>query len=394
MTGAIGVLDPLATTIRVAGLAALAGGVAVAIAVVFRWYARDRVPQGVTLLAGLGLVAIYLNTTVALGQAIGGSVGLLELDAALMNTIAFAAAAGAAIVGRRVGDRTAVEIGAISGARELDVEVGRLVQTVGRVTAVTLPEADDIEAIEGYDPVPDSTVSALAGKTLLFPRNLTVDALQTRLIDRLKADYGVGHVGLELDEHGRVGYLSLGSRAAGLGPTLAPGTAATAVWADPPNAATSGDTVQVWTTPVGAAPRRVATGELRAAVGDVVTLALDAPDAAELDPTLRYRLLTLPAEARPEREFAGLLRAADETMGVITVAAGSAVEGRSVGDVEPTIVAIRGDDGSIEAIPPRGRQLGVGDVIYAIARPEVLRRLEGDATAPEAEPSSDPARTP
>lgn len=394
MTAAIGVLDPLATAIRVAGLAALAGGVVIAIAVVFRWYARDRVPQGVTLLAGLGIVAVYLNTTVALGQVIGGSVGLLELDAALINTIAFAVAAGAAIVGRRVGDRTAVEIGAISGARELDVEVGRLVQTVGRVTAVTLPEAEDIEAIEGYDPVPDSTVDALAGKTLLFPRNLTVDALQTRLIDRLKADYGVGHVGVELDEHGRVDYLSLGSRAAGLGPTLPPGTAATAVWADPPNAATSGDTVQVWTTPVGAAPRRVATGELRAAVGDVVTLALDAPDATGLDPTLRYRLLTLPAESRPEREFAGLLRAADETMGVITVGVGSAVVGRSVGDVEPTIVAIRGDDGSIEAIPPRGRQLAVGDVVYAIARPEVLRRLEVDAAAPEAEPSSDPARTP
>lgn len=381
-------VDVVRATARVVGLALLAGGVSTAASAAFRWYAKDRIPTGLAVLGGLGIVAVYLNTTVALGQVIGGRAGLLDLELALLNTATLAVATLATLAGRRLGDRALTEAGVVSGVREVDAEVSRLVRTVGRVTPVTLPEADDIEDIDGYDPVPPGTKATLAGKTLIFPRNLTVEELRGRVIARLKEDHGVGHVGLRLDEAGEVSFLALGSRASGIGPTLAPGTAATALVADPAYAATSGDAVQLWTEDADGAAERVATAELRASAGDVVTVALDEAEALGLDSGRRYRLVTQPSEARPEREFAGLLRSADETMGVIEVEASSPLEGTAIADLEVTVFAVRADDGSITTVPPRDRRLGAGDTVYAIDRPEALREVEALAEAPEAQPSS------
>jgi hypothetical protein len=134
-----------------------------------------------------------------------------------------------------------------------------------------------------------------------------------------------------------------------------------------------------------AGPERVATGELRAATGDVVTLALDEVDAEAIDPRERYRLVTLPSEPRADREFASLLRRADETMGVVGLPAGSPLVGSTTGDLAVSVVAIRPDGGTVVAIPRRDRTLAAGDTVYAIARPEALRRLEASAAPPEPE---------
>jgi hypothetical protein len=96
--------------------------------------------------------------------------------------------------------------------------------------------------------------------------------------------------------------------------------------------------------------QRVTTGELRGTAGDVVTLAVDAADAAILADDERYRLATLPVEPRSDREFASLLRAAAETMGVVTLAPGSDLVDTPVGAVDAAVVAVRDDD-VVEPIP-------------------------------------------
>ena len=389
-----------ASAVQVVGLAVASAIVAGLAAVGYRLYTRARISEGLAVVAGLAVVTVYLNTDAALGQVIGGGVGLLDPDVVGRNVVTFVVAAAAAAVGGRVGDRLAAQLGVVSGARELDVELSRLVRSVGRVITVTLPEsADEIEDVEGYDPVAPESKQALAGKTLVFPRGLTVAALRDRFADRLKEDYGVGHVDVDLAADGSVEYLAVGSRAAGIGPTLVPGTAAIAIRADPPYSAASGDGVQVWTP--GPGPSRVATGELRAAVDDVVTLSLDEVDAESLDPARRYRLVTLPEEPRPDREFASLLRRADETMSAIRIPAGSPLDGGTVGGTGVSVVAVQPEDGTVEAMPRRDREVAAGDVLYVVARPEALRRLEaaaaavevdrtpvaGDEESPEPEPS-------
>lgn len=372
----------LADVVQVAGLSLSAGALSAGIALVFRWYAREEMAAGVAALVGVSVVALYFNTTAAFTQVVQGDTELLTVRAALTNTATLVLAAGTAVVGARVGDRVATDVFAAAGARELDTDVGQLVRAVGRVLAVELPDdPDDIDDMEHYDPVTAETKRQLAGKTLVFPRRLTVEELRARLVDRLRTDYGVGAVDVDLTEAGEIEYLALGSRMAGIGPSLPPGSAAIAVRADPAFAASPGDRVQVWRPPSGeeGAFERVTTAEVRGTAGDVVTLAADETDVESLSPEESYRLVTLPDGRRPDREFAALLRAAEETMGVVTLAPGSALVGAPVGALDVSIVAVRPAEGSVEPLPPRSRVLASGDTVYAVARPDAIRRLEAGA---------------
>lgn len=370
------VLDAL----RILVLVSIAGVVAVLVGVVYRWFANMRVPDGLSMLVALSVVALYLNTAGALGDVIGGQDDLLALEAAIFNVVTFIVAALAASAGGRLGDRIGDNLFAMSGGVTVDRDVSRLIRSVGRVTTVELPE--EIEDMDGYDPVDQSVRDKLAGHRLSFPRGLTVEELRSRLVERLKTDYGVGHVDVDLAADGTVEYMALGGHESGIGPTLPPGSAAVAVRADPANRASPGDTVQLWTMgdPTGdAGPSHVLNAELRGAVGDVVTLATDEAEAVELDTERRYRLVTLPVGPRIDREFASQLRAAEETTGVATIAEGSPLAGATVGALDLAVVGVRTPDGGLEAIPPRTRVLSAGETVYAIARPDRLRKLEGAA---------------
>lgn len=396
--------DPtlLSALTRVLGLAALAAMLAALAAVLYRWYTREEIPAWLATLVGASGVALYLNAVGLFQQAVGSDpAAVFDPTVVLVNAASIGAAVVVSPAGRAVGDRLVQSAFAIAGSRQLDTEVSRLVSNVGRVRPVELPEeADDVGDIEGYEPVPAATKAELAGKTLLVPRHLRGDALRDRVVARIKEDYGVGYVDLELDDRGTVARLSLGRRVAGLGTTLAPGFAAVAVRADPGAGASAGDAVQLWrrvdpsaadgtddeTDPAREAgsttgtAEHVASGELRASTGDVATVILDEADAAALDPAATYRLLTLPADPGAEREFTSLLRAADETMDVVAVEAGSDLDGATLGSVDATVAAVRSGDGSIEAIPPRSRVLAAGDALYLVARPERLRKIAARAS--------------
>ncbi|MFB6134756.1 MAG: potassium transporter TrkA [Halanaeroarchaeum sp.] len=365
-------------TLRVLGLATLAGVVSAVAALAFRWYVRSRIPMGVAVLVGTAAVAIYLNTEGALSQVAAGETELLSLEAVIFNTLAFALAVAIAAATRSVGDRLATTVTAVAGDRPLDADVGQLVRTVGRLVSVTLP--DGIEDIPGYDPVEDDVKASLADKTLLFPRGVSVGELETRLRTRITDDYEVGYVDVEVESDGSVEHLALGRRRAGLGPTLVPGTAAVAVAADPPNAASPGDVVQLWDPEEG--ERAVSGAEVRSALDDVVTLALDEADARRVAGG-RYRLLTLPARPAVEREFAGLLGAAEETMGVVTVHEGSDLDGVRVGDVEGTVVALAPHSGPIEPVPDVGRTFADGERVYLVGTPAAIRRAEAAGSPPD-----------
>ena len=355
-----------------------AAGAAALVAMTYRWYVRERVPSGLGILFGLSVVAIYLGTTGALGAVISGEEAVLRSSSVLPNLAAFGIGAVGSNAGTRVGDRIGTDLFVATGTRAVDADVSEIVQTVGRVTSVRLPE--EIDDIVGYDPIPDETKETLSGRRFLFPRRLRKDELRERLVARLRADYGVGHVDVEIGDDGSVDYIAVGSRAAGIGPTLGPTTNAVAIRADPANAASAGDRVQVWRRE----PReRLLTGELRGVSGDVVTVAVDAEDTDALNPGERYKLVTLPVQERPDREFTSLLRAADETMGTATVEAGSELDGTTVDDLGVTVAAITRTDAAPVTIPSLDRVLSAGDVLYAIAKPDALRRLEQAAAAPE-----------
>lgn len=371
--------QPRQAAVTLVSFAVISVIVAGAGAVAYRWYFRTEIPEGVAILLGVSVVALYLNTT-SLGVIVSGaSPELLTVEAVLFNIVALGLAAAMAPAGRYVGDRLATDVFVLSGATHIDGELSRVVQTVGRFSAVTLPEAAEIEDMDTYEPVSAEKKAEVGEKTLLFPRRLTVEELRDRLVSRIKQDYGIGYVDVDLADDGSVEYLAVGSRAAGVGPTLAPGTVAVAVAADPPNNATAGDVVQVWRTEPE--PERVTTGELRGVADDVATVAVDEADAAKLAEEGGYRLVTLPAEPQADREFASLLRNADETMAAVTVDAGSDLVGSTVGDVTAVVAAVRPADASIQAIPPRAYTFAAGDLVYLVGRPDAIRRFEAAASA-------------
>ncbi|MCU4801498.1 potassium transporter TrkA [Halobacteria archaeon HArc-gm2] len=365
------------TVAGVIGVAVVAGAVAGAVALAYRWYVRERVPAGLSLLAGLAVVAVSLSTTTLLAEEIAPDGRDIALATALVHVAAFLISGLAAAGGTRFGDRLGVDLFAATGVSDVDADVSEIVQTVGRVTTVQLPE--EVADIVGYDPVSEETKETLSERRFLFPRRLSKTELRERLVARLKTDYGVGHVDVEFGDDGSVEFLAVGSRAAGIGPTLPPATNAVAIRADPAHAAGAGDLVQVWKTdPV----KRVLTGELRGVAGDVVTVAIDAADTPKLNPTDRYKLVTLPVQDRPDREFASLLRSADETLATVTVAAGSDLDGVSVDALDVTVAAITREDERPEPLPARDRTLQPGDVVYAIATPDNLRKVETAGRGP------------
>lgn len=354
------------------GLAVISGIAAAIASFAYRWWAKDRIQAGLAVLISLAIVAAYLNTTTALGEVLVGDTDALAVEAALTNIGTFLLAGLTALAGRRVGDRLSIDFFAATGVSSLDAEVGELVSAVGRVTTVTLP--DEIEDADGYDPVPDDVKAALAGRTLMFPRRLTVQALETRLRTRLKDEHDVGYVDVDLEPDGSVSYFAVGRRVAGIGPTLGLGDAAVAVPADPPSDASPGDVVQVWTVADDAS--FVTTAELRGVHEDVVTLVVDERDAETLAPTGIYRLVTMPAEPQPEREFVSLLRSVEESMVAVTVADDAAVIGDTVGSLPVAVLAVQSVDAPVDIIPSRERELAAGDTLYAVATPAETRKLE------------------
>jgi len=373
--------DPVGAALNLLIFALLSALAAGALTVAYRWYFKSLIPEGVSILAGVAIVALYINTA-SLGVVVSeGSVDLFRPGVVFFNVVALGVSTVAAPVGRRVGDAAASELFSLIGVGHLNAEMSTMVRSVGRVTSITLP--NEISDMESYDPVTEETKAELAGKTLVFPRRLTVDELRSRLISRLKEDYAIGYVDVDLTDEGAVEYLAVGSRAAGVGATIAPGTVAVAVRADPPNNAASGDLLQVWST--GSAetpPERITNAELRGVAGDAVTLAVDEADAELLSPTETYRLVTMPAEPQADREFATLLRGVDETMSSITVGAKSELVGQSADSIKTAVLAIRPAGGKLIPLPGRDRAFAADDTLYVLGRPDVLRRLEQQSTAP------------
>ena len=375
----VGFARPRQAAVTLTTFAVLAVLVAGSASLAYRWYFRTEIPDGVTGLLGVAVVALYLNTTSLGSVAVGDNPALLAPESVFFNLVSLGVAAVMAPIGRYAGDRLAVDVFALTGAKQLEGELSGVVRAVGRFTAVTLPSADAIGDMDTYDPVSPEKKEELAETTLLFARKLSEEDLRERLVDRLKDEYGVGYVDVDLDAEGRVEYFAVGSRAAGLGPTLAPGSAAVAVATDPPNNATAGDTVQLWRD--DPEPKRVATGELRGVADDAVTVALDESDAERLVEEGGYRLVTLPAEPQADREFASLLRTADETMASVTVGAGSDLAGSTVGEAGTVVAAVRPKKGSVQPIPRRAYTFEAGDLVYLVGRPDAIRRFEAAAAA-------------
>jgi hypothetical protein len=238
------------TLVSVFAAGLLAFGLGVLVGFLYRSYTNSPVPAYAPVIVGLGAIGLWINSANALIVFISGleeTADPVVLANVETNVVTALVGGVGAAVGGRVGDKVAPNVRALAGARHVNTEVNRYVRSVGRFVTVTVPES--IHAIDGYDPVTEETRSELAGLELVFPRGVTVRELRERITARLREDYGVGYVDVEVDRDGEITYLALGRRVAGVGPTLPPRRVAVAVTANPPPNASPGDLVQLWELP-------------------------------------------------------------------------------------------------------------------------------------------------
>lgn len=382
--GGAGILWVLIQTV---GLALLAATVSGGAAFGFRLYTQESIPEGASLILGLGTVGLMLNTRNLLAQFLGTGVVDVTGTAAAIDVAIFVVAAFAASAGRLLGDRAGASDRFRRRALSSTIQ-GPLGRATRRTVAVTLPST--IDDIDGYDPVAEETKRALEGATLDVPRGPTAEGLKTHVRDRLKREFDVGYVDVDIGADGDVEHLGLGRRPAGLGPTIPSDSVVIAVPCDPAVSASPGDVVQLWRRPDDAEdePERVATGELRAIAGAVATVVVDERVAPAVDPTESHRLVTLPSGARPEREFVGMLRRADETLGVFELPAGSPLVGNPVGAIRPVVIGVRTVDGTIETLPAAARRVEAGEAVIVLGDPAALRQLQTAAGGTMLDPSS------
>ncbi|APW96795.1 hypothetical protein CHINAEXTREME_02975 [Halobiforma lacisalsi AJ5] len=374
--------------INVLGFALLATIAATGIAFAYRRYGTRRLPIGVSALAGLAAVGLPLNVAATRGTAV--IVGTDPFHHATAVYVLGAAFAGtvAAEGGRRIGDHLACEVYGIEPIPDT-VEAAAVLRSARLSGPIHLPET--IADADGYPVVNRETKRTLEGRTMLFPHALSIDDLESRLIDRLERDYGIGHASVDLARDGTVERLAIGGRRRGSSRTLPPDTAAVAVRADPPADATAGDPVELWTDrPDGVDSRRLAaTGTLRATDETTATIAIDLADASAFDPAgngstasgPEYRLVTRPEMPTAVPELLAALETAPETVVRARVESGSDLENEFVDWVPGRVLLVeRGheDGGSgteLVPFPATDHTLSAGDALYALGTPAELEPL-------------------
>ncbi len=77
-----------------------------------------------------------------------------------------------------------------------------VIERVGRFGQVRIRVDGDVGNIEGYPPLPDDLRAAIIEDDWTFPGDLPIAELESRLTDRLRTDYDLADVSVEIDTHG------------------------------------------------------------------------------------------------------------------------------------------------------------------------------------------------
>lgn len=289
-----------------------------------------------------------------------------------------------------------------------------LVDLVGGREELRVRVVGSVDDVEGYPPLPQSLRAEIAGSEWRFPVDLTVSQLETRLAERLRTEYDLGDVTVDIDERGRAS-VAAAPPFSGLSRRVESGKRAVSVDALVPTGLARGDRVTAITP--GATVRGTVVSARSAAAtaasgpdrqtpeetdGDAdgreegpapvaapttdggegqVTIAVARTD---VEPLLRADGATVVVEAagiRREYEVISLLRRAGRRFRRLSVRAGGPLDGTTLGaadcrrQYEVAVLAARTDEGWRFA-PGGETPVAAGDELFAVGTGEALRTFE------------------
>ncbi|WP_281195361.1 potassium channel family protein [Halorubrum sp. F4] len=320
--------------------------------------------------------------------------------------------------------------------RTLSTDVVELVGGRGQVRVTVAGEVSDME---GYPPLPAETRRAIAEGEWTFPADVPLAELETRFAERLKTELELADVSVRIDEEARA-TVTAAPPTGGLSKRVPKGKRAVSVPALVPTGLARGDVVRIVTADLtvegtllaaksGGKPVEGASGgaTLPATGGDDpeaeprpedgrtadprsdgdprtdggeaapvttsppktgtttggegrVTVAVDRSEAAPLLRAGRGRVLVCSRGTRREFELTTLLRRAGKRFRKVTVVAGGALDGHTIGEAsvretyDVAVLAARHD--AKWTVAPSGSQpLSAGDELFVVGTREALDRF-------------------
>ena len=305
--------------------------------------------------------------------------------------------------------------------RTLSTDVIELVGGRGRVSVEVVGEVNDME---GYPPLPADTRRAILDGDWTFPADLPLAELEDRFAERLQTELDLADVAVRIDERARATVAAAPPTGA-LSKRVPAGKRAVSVSALVPTGIARGDVVRVITPDLDAEgaviaarssgkpePGAGAASEPVPAAGDDpdpdddartdggeetvaappaataptttggegrVTLALDRSEAAALLRADRGRVLVLSRGTRREYELTALLRRAGKRFRKVSVVAGGALDGHTIGEAElreaydVAVLAARHESWTIA--PDGSQALSAGDDLFVVGSRDALDRF-------------------
>ncbi|MDB2264046.1 TrkA C-terminal domain-containing protein [Halorubrum ezzemoulense] len=304
--------------------------------------------------------------------------------------------------------------------RTLSTDVIELVGGRGRVSVEVAGEVTDIE---GYPPLPADTRAAILDGDWTFPADLPLAELEDRFAERLRTEFDLADVSVQIDEQARA-TVSAAPPTGALSKRVPAGKRAVSVSALVPTGIARGDVVRVITPDIGVEGAVIAaqsSGKPEPGAGaastvvppagddadsedfrtdggetDVpsppaataptttggegrVTLAVDRSEATALLRADRGRVLVLSRGTRREYELTALLRRAGKRFRKVTVAAGGPLDGHTIGEAEVReaydVAVLAARHGSWRVAPDGTQPLSAGDDLFVVGSRDALDRF-------------------
>ncbi|WP_135828908.1 potassium channel family protein [Halorussus halobius] len=410
--------------------------VAWALGFTFKYFTGVTIPGFGVLVFGVAIAGIQ-----------GGLLGLLDPQFVASPTALVSALVVmmATLYAHAQGDRMGTEFPrrfTVRGLRERGLSA-EAVERAGRFGRARVRTTGEVGDVEGYPPLSEDLRAAIRDGEWTFPADLPLSELERRLEDRLRTEHDLAEATASIDDRGRatvsaappVGALSrrvppgeravsvdalvptglargdevtatpirdgavagTGDGSAGTAPEGVEGTVLSArSGADAPTPAvavrpadppTGGDGATAGPDPATPAPGAAARTAARTTGGDGrVTVAVARSDAETLLETDAANVVVRARGTRREFELLSLLRRHGNRMRRVEVAAGSALDGTTLGEAAlrrthgVAVLAVR--RGGEWTVAPRGpTRVAAGDALYVVGSRESLDRVEDETRA-------------
>ncbi|WP_231185475.1 TrkA C-terminal domain-containing protein [Haladaptatus sp. DYF46] len=272
-----------------------------------------------------------------------------------------------------------------------------VIERVGRFGQVRVRATGDVGDIEGYPPLPDDLRAAIAEDEWTFPGDLPIPELESRLADRLRTDYDLADVAVEIDARATA-TVNAAPPEGSLSRRVPPGKRAVSVDTLVPTGLSRSDTVvfSLGDEEIGGTVLSAKTNGGGGANEDTdapsaptpttnggdgrVTVAVSNGEARRLLDDTPTKLRVESRGTRYEFELIRLLRRAGKRWERVSIRAGSEFDGLTLGaaSVRATygvaVLALE-RDGDWTVAPPGTTALEAGDDLYVVGDDESIRRF-------------------